>query len=248
MPQRELILPLLLIGTMSHTVLAFIGYWLPRLFCEDTEKRGIYGFMLSFSNIGFIGYPVIASIFGHHALFYASILMLPYTVFAFTIGIHFISGKSDKHHFDYHILLSPMMIASWLAIIMVYSGATQTPTIISHPLQLIGNITIPAALFVIGASLAEVPFSKMFTKKSLYTISFLRLCCLPMLLYAIADALHFDKSVTQINTVLMGMPISTYGTMFCYKAQKDDTLMTLGTCLSTLLSILSIPLLLRLIM
>lgn len=141
-----------------------------------------------------------------------------------------------------------MMIASWLAIIMVYSGATQTPTIISHPLQLIGNITIPAALFVIGASLAEVPFSKMFTKKSLYTISFLRLCCLPMLLYAIADALHFDKSVTQINTVLMGMPISTYGTMFCYKAQKDDTLMTLGTCLSTLLSILSIPLLLRLIM
>ena len=75
-----------------------------------------------------------------------------------------------------------------------------------------------------------------------------RLLLLPLLIYSLATALHFDKSVNQINTVLMAMPVSTYGTMFCYKADKDGTLMTLGICLSTVLSIASIPLLARLIL
>ncbi|MGN0047286.1 MAG: AEC family transporter, partial [Bacteroides sp.] len=106
----------------------------------------------------------------------------------------------------------------------------------------------PMALLVIGSSLAEVPFGRVLAEKSLYTISFLRLFLLPLLLYLLAEMLHFDKSVNQINTLLMAMPVSTYGTMFCYKAGCDDSLMTLGTCLSTLLSIASIPLLVWLIL
>lgn len=247
-PQRGLILPLLLIGLLSHALLVAVGILLPRLFCQCPARRGIYGFMIAFSNIGFVGYPVVAAIFGTHALFYASILMLPYTLFAFTIGMSFVSGGKGLAHFDYRVLLSPMMAASLLAIVMVCTGMTDIPVLVSQSLQLVGGITVPAALLVIGSSLAEVPFGRMWTKKSLYAVSFLRLILLPLLLYLLAVALHFDPSVNRINTVLMAMPVSTYGTMFCYKAGRDDSLMTLGTCLSTLLSIASIPLLAMLIL
>ncbi|MGN0214854.1 MAG: AEC family transporter [Muribaculaceae bacterium] len=247
-PQCGLILPLLLIGLLSHALLAVAGILLPRLFCRLPTQRGIYGFMIAFSNIGFVGYPVVAAIFGTHAVFYASILMLPYTLFAFTVGMSFVSGEKGLAHFDYHVLMSPIMSASMLAIVMVCTGMTDAPVLVSRPLQLVGGITVPVALLVIGSSLAEVPFSRMWTKKSLYAVSFLRLLLLPLLLYLLADALHFNQSVNRINTVLMAMPVSTYGTMFCYKAGRDDSLMTLGTCLSTLLSIVSIPLLTRLIL
>lgn len=247
-PQRGLILPLLLIGLLSHALLLTAGVLLSRLFCRCTTRRGIYSFMIAFSNIGFIGYPVVAAIFGIHALFYASILMLPYTLFAFTAGIYFVSGGKEGVRFDYRVLLSPMMAASLLAIVMVCTDMTDVPVLIFRPLQLVGDITVPVALLVIGSSLAEVPFRGIWTHKSLYAVSFLRLLLLPLLIYSLAAALHFDKSVNQINTVLMAMPVSTYGTMFCYKAGKDDTLMTLGTCLSTVLSIASIPLLVRLIL
>ena len=66
-PQRGLILPLLLIGLLSHALLLTAGVLLPRLFCRCPTRRGIYSFMIAFSNIGFIGYPIVAAIFGIHA-------------------------------------------------------------------------------------------------------------------------------------------------------------------------------------
>lgn len=66
-PQRGLILPLLLIGLLSHALLLTAGVLLPRLFCRCPTRRGIYSFMIASSNIGFIGYPVVAAIFGIHA-------------------------------------------------------------------------------------------------------------------------------------------------------------------------------------
>ncbi|MGN0047985.1 MAG: AEC family transporter, partial [Bacteroides sp.] len=158
--QRELILPLLLIGLLSHTLFVLAGILLTRLFCQCSEQRGIYRFMIAFSNIGFVGYPVVTAIFGTHALFYASVLMLPYTLFAFTIGIYFVSGGKEMAHLDYHALLSPMMAASLLAIVMVCTDTTDMPALVSRPLLLIGGLTVPMALLVIGSSLAEVPFGR----------------------------------------------------------------------------------------
>lgn len=102
-------------------------------------------------------YSVVVAIFGTHALFYASILMLPYTLFAFA-GIYFVSGGKEGIRFDYRVLLSHMMAASLLAIVMVCTDKTDMPVLICRPLQLVGDITVPAALLVIGSSLAEMPF------------------------------------------------------------------------------------------
>lgn len=246
-PRRELVLPLLLVGFATHAVLSAVGVALPRLACRQSPDKGIYGFMLAFGNIGFIGYPVVSSLFGTEAVFYASILMLPYTVFAFTVGFWFVSGDKRCVHLNRSILLSPMMSASLIAILMVCLNVTNVPAVVSRSLVLVGGITVPCALLIIGASLADVPLMSLCSKPSLFVVSVVRLLVVPLCVYVLTAEAGLDTTVNNINTVLTAMPVSTYGTMFCYKFHRDDALMTEGTCLSTLLSIISVPVLVHFI-
>ena len=53
----------------------------------------------------------------------------------------------------------------------------------------------------------------------------------------------FDPFVVNINTLVIAMPVATYGTILCLKHGRDTTLITEVTLITTLLSMLTIPLL-----
>lgn len=80
LPDKKLILPLLVVGFATYVVLIGLAFLLPRYLPVKLSDRGIYSFMLAFGNVGFIGYPIVASIFGASAVFYASILNFPSTL------------------------------------------------------------------------------------------------------------------------------------------------------------------------
>ena len=52
-----------------------------------------------------------------------------------------------------------------------------------------------------------------------------------------------DETVNRVNTVIIGMPVASYGTMFCLKYGRDETEMVRGTLVTTILSVVTIPLL-----
>ncbi|WP_235337723.1 AEC family transporter [Bacteroides caecigallinarum] len=134
LPDKELIVPLLLVGFATYVVLIGAAFLLPRYLPVKLSERGIYSFMLAFGNVGFIGYPIVASIFGSSAVFYASILNFPSTLLVFVFGTLFIAGSQEKMQFDWRTLYCPAMIASYLSIIIVVTGWIP-PRVISTPLH-----------------------------------------------------------------------------------------------------------------
>ena len=122
LPDKKLILPLLVVGFATYVVLIGLAFLLPRYLPVKLSDRGIYSFMLAFGNVGFIGYPIVASIFGASAVFYASILNFPSTLLIFVFGTLFISGGQGKMRFDWRTLYCPAMIASYLSILIVVTG------------------------------------------------------------------------------------------------------------------------------
>lgn len=159
MPDKKLILPLLIVGFITYAVLIGMAILLPRFMPIQSSERGIYSFMLAFGNVGFIGYPIVASIFGASAVFYASILNFPSTLLIFVFGTLFISGNQGNMRFDWQTLYCPAMIASYLSILIVITGWVP-PRIISTPCILLGNLTVPGALLIIGSSIAQVPIRR----------------------------------------------------------------------------------------
>lgn len=69
LPDRTLILPLLGVGFLTYILLLVFGFWVPRLVSKNRDEQGMIGFALMFANVGFIGYPIVSSIFGPKSIF-----------------------------------------------------------------------------------------------------------------------------------------------------------------------------------
>ena len=245
LPDRRYILPLLLISVITYMILSGVAFFLPRYMTKKKDDEGIIGFALMFGNVGFMGYPVVASIFGYEAVFYAAVLNVVNTFAVFTIGTILISGKSDVEgkHFQKKVLYSTPMLAAYLTMAIVAFEIDNIPEAISQPLTMLGNITVPAALLIIGSSMSNLPLRSLLGNCSVYATTIFRLILLPIGIHFLMGALNFSPLVVKINTLVIAMPVATYGTILCLRHEKDATLMTEVTFISTLCSMVTIPLL-----
>ena len=243
LPDRRLILPLLGISALTYLILTGVAMVLPRYLTRKKDEEGIVGFALMFGNVGFMGYPVVASIFGHQAVFYAAVLNVVNTFAVFTIGTILIVGDlGDGKHFQKKVLYSTPMLSAYLAMLIVALGIDGIPGVISQPLTMIGNITVPAALLIIGSSMSQLSARTMLGNLTVYITSVFRLLLIPLGFYYLCRAFGFDQYVVNINTVVIAMPVATYGTILCLKHNRDTTLITEVTLITTLLSMITIPL------
>ena len=244
LPDRRFILPLLLISVITYALLTGVAILLPRYLTQKKTDEGSIGFALMFGNVGFMGYPVVASIFGHEAVFYAAVLNVVNTFAVFTIGTVLITGKSDVEgkHFQKKVLYSTPMLAAYLTMAIVALEISNIPEAISQPLTMLGDITVPAALLIIGSSMSNLPIKSLLGNTSVYATTLFRLAILPIGIYYLCTLLGFSQFVVNINTVVIAMPVATYGTILCLKYGKDTTMITEVTFITTLISMVSIPL------
>jgi predicted permease len=248
LPDRSLILPLLGISLLTYVLLAIAAWTLPRWLTKKSEDRGTVGFALMFGNVGFIGYPIVGAIFGHEAVFYAAILNVVNTLSVFTAGVMLVNGERQRMAFQSKILVSTPMISAYLAILIVALGIDNIPSVISQPITMIGGITVPGALLIIGSSMSRLSWRMMLGSGVVYVTTAFRLLILPLLLYIIFRAMGFDSLVVNINTLVIAMPVATYGTILCLRYGRDTALITEITFISTLLSVLTIPLVAQLLL
>ena len=249
LPDRRYILPLLLISTLTYILLAAAGFWLPRLLTKRRDDEGAIGFALMFGNVGFMGYPVVASIFGPEAVFYAAVLNVVNTFAVFTLGTILITGRNEVggERFQKKALYSTPMLAAYLTMAIVALEIDNIPAVVSQPLSMLGAITVPAALLIIGSSMSNLSLRTMLGNRTVYATTLLRLVLLPVGVHYLMRLVGFDPFVVNINTLVIAMPVATYGTILCLKYEKDTTMITAVTFITTLLAMVSIPLLVMLL-
>lgn len=240
LPDASLILPLIGLSFATYAGLIGLAFLLPKYMPIRQEDEGFFGFMITFGNVGFIGYPVVASIFGADAVFYASILNFPNTLLVFVIGTLFISGNYKHLQFDPKVLYCPGLIASYVSIIIVVLGLHVVAPV-SKVFSLLGSMTVPSALLIIGSSMAQVPLKKMLGSKGVYLMAALRLLIIPYCLLQICRLLGVNELISNINVVIIAMPVASFGTLFCIRYGRGEEVMAQGTFITTLLSVITIP-------
>ena len=253
LPDRRYILPLLGISVLTYVLLTGVALLLPRLLTKKKDDEGVIGFAMMFGNVGFMGYPIVASIFGHEAVFYAAVLNVVNTFTVFTVGTMLIVGKNQESTVEEKemsqkkmlrkVLYSTPMLSAYLTMLIVALEIKDIPEFISQPLTMIGNITVPAALLIIGSSMSQLPLRALLGNGTIYATTLMRLAILPVGIHYLMTLLGFSSFVVGINTVVIAMPVATYGTILCLRHGKDTTLITEVTFITTLLAMISIPLL-----
>ncbi len=242
LPAKEDILPVLIAGLSSMIFAMIVAIPITMLLRIKKADAGVYRFMLIFGNINFIGFPVVGLMFGQEAIFYASVLTIPFYFFIFLLGVIMVTSGRGKATFSWRMCLSPCLIATYIAILLVLFEV-KAPATVSEACKLIGGLTVSGSLLIIGSTLAELPVLHMLGTPRLYAITAIKLLGLPAVIYGIFCLTPLEKKYADVLVILAGMPVASIGTMLCLKNGVDSKTMAQGTFLSTLFSIVSIPLL-----
>lgn len=230
-----------LAGLGFYAVMIGFAWVLTRLSRTPKEQRGIYQFMLIFSNCAFMGYPIMEALYGTKAIFLSAIFNLPFNLLAFSYGIILISdGTEQTSGFEPKKLLSPGIIASVLALV-IFAVRLHVPQVMEQTLNIEGTLTTPLSMLVLGASLAEVPLREVFREGRIYWMSFLRLIVLPMITYFLIKLITTDSLLIGVATMTAAMPVASLAVMLSSQYKGNVRLASVGVFISTALSVVTIP-------
>ena len=238
LPGAAEILSVLKVAVVFYGIELLVAAVAPRLLGGTERQRGVWRYAVMFPNMGFIGYPVTVAIFGPEALFYAVILTLPFNLLSFSLGPLMLAGRAK---FRWQQLISPCILAS-LAALVVALGHVSLPVIVGECVEFVGSITTPLSLLVVGSLLAGLPIGRVLASPRLWALTALRLLGLPALLWAVLGWMHVEPPVVAgVAVILMAMPTAVNGSMLSMEYGGDTECMAQITFLTTLISIITIP-------
>lgn len=231
----------MLFTLVSYAIIYLIAWPVPRLLRFPREDAGIVRFLLAFGNVSFMGYPVIQAIYGDGALFYVTLLGIPFNLLLFSVGMILTSGKREK--LNIKLFLTPTLFAT-VASVLIFAFKFTTPKLIVDATSLVGHMTTPGAMLIIGSTLADIPIRDVFSEKRIYPIAVIKLILIPVVTWLVLKFFVFDTQMLGVLIVEAGMPTATAATMLSLQYGGNDKLASKGVFLTTLFSVVTIPLLL----
>lgn len=238
LPGTAAILSVLKVAVVFYGMELLVAAVLPRLLGGTDKQQGVWRYTLVFPNMAFIGYPVSVAIFGPEALFYAVILVLPFNLLSYSLGPLMLAGRAK---FRWQQLTSPCIIAAVIALVVAL-GRIPLPAMVGECAGFVGDLTTPLSLLVVGSLLAGLPVKRVFASLRLWVLTAVRLLGLPALLWVLLRWITVEPPmVAGIAVILMAMPTAVNGTMLSMEYGGDTDSMAQGTFLTTLISIVTIP-------
>ena len=243
-PSTQVITDILTYSFAVYALIIALSLIIPRLLFSPKDERGAYSFMITFSNVGFMGFPVLTTIFGPPAVLYGAIFNIPFNILIFTVGVLMVAreGGSLKKRLLSNMkkLISPTVVACVIAMVLALCGVHDMGTI-GKAFESMGALTTPAALLIIGSSLAKYSPRDMLSNWRSYAIAAIRLLAVPAIVLFAFRPFVSDPLTLGVMVVLCGMPVATNGLMLCLRYNGNLKVMTQGVFLSTVASIITIP-------
>lgn len=234
------IINLLIISVIMYSVSFLISYLLKFIFKSD-DNLGIYQYVIMFSNVGFMGYPVVEAVLGSEAIFYTAIFNLPFNLLTITLGSYLLSKGKNDYSFSLKSLINPVIIAIFIGLLLFISSI-KLPIFLNQPIGMLGDITTPLSMLVIGSMLCASSASDCFSNKKLHLVTLIRLILLPLLIYSIFNGKVEDSMLLAIPIVISSMPAAANTAIMANEYKSNTVLASQAVFFTTLFSIITIPL------
>lgn len=223
---------------------AFMGliYFIFRGKMKDARYRILtIGSVLG--NVGFFGLPVIRALLPDHpeVLSYCSMIMTSMNILAFTMGVFCLTG--DRRHVSLRsALLNPGTLGVAVGFpLYLLSARPYIPDLLFNAVDLLGDMTTPLCMLILGIRLASVPFRPLFSRPMIYLICIGKMILFPLFCYACLYFLPLPYSFKAAMLVLASVPCASVILGLAEIHQKETELSANCVLVSTLLCFLTIP-------
>lgn len=234
--------------TYFFSVLAYAasiaaGYLSFRLFRIDEKAKGVWVYSVVFPNQAFMGWPVIAAVFGDDALFYATFANMAFASFAYTYGVWLMRSTGtmkDKPHSFREDFLTPINIAI-LAGLLLFFTQLRIPVPVNNAVRGIADLTTPLAMIFVGTILAGSPLRTILADRRVYLVSVLRLVFIPGIALLLLRPLGLQEFVLGATVLSLAMPVAGFAAIYAGAYGNDVELASKFVSVSSLLSVFTIP-------
>ena len=199
-------------------------------------ERSLDQLMLVFTNLAFMGIPIIQVFYGAQGVAMLSMFLLVFNFLVFTYGVMMVGGSDIK----LKQLCNPGVFSALLALFFGVTGL-RLPAPVENTLSTIGAVNTPLAMMIIGASLAHSDIRAAVSNPRLYRVSLLRLILIPVIIMGIVTVLPINRMLAGICVIVSAMPIASNCGMLCDVYTPQDMTASHAIIVSTLMSAVTLP-------
>lgn len=211
------------------------------MFMRTSMEKNLYQMMMIFNNIAFMGFPIVAAAYGPDALLYSALFTLPFCLLIYTYGIVLITANGEKQEkLKLRSIFNIGVIAVIFALAMLFIKPDM-PEFVITATKGVSNLTGPLSMMVIGISLAGMKLKDVFCDKTLWLFSFVKLLVIPIIGTLIVIQLLDNDLLCHVCMVMLGTPVASMVVMLAQTYDADSELMSRGVALTTILSVITIP-------
>ncbi len=236
-------------GIFSRAALALLLSFFVQAFCfglgmllyakTDESRQAVLRYSTMVSNAAFMGLPIIRAALGSEAALYASVALIPLRVFMWSAGLSLFT-KTDAKSAVRRLVTHPcnIAVAAGFVVLLIPGGL---PDFLSMAVTSVGNCATAVSMLIIGGFLAEIDMKTVLSKEALL-FSAVRLLLIPLVVLGLTSLLHVDRLLSGALVLLAAMPAGSTTAILAAKYGGDAPFASKIIFVSTLLSLLTLPL------
>ncbi len=232
----------ILVITLVVLGIASVAAFLITRKAASNAPSAVFTILAVLPNAGFVGLPIIKAVYGDLGVFYLSAFLVGFNIVVWTICVFFFTGISVRSLKE---ALNPGFIAAILGTAL-FLLRIALPTPLAATVTQLGSLTTPLSMLLLGARLSQIS-PKVFRSKLLWCAYALKLLVMPMVTFGIMHLLKVEPLLIGVTVISMAMPSPAVAQLFAEKYGDDVELATTGVSISTLLCIVTIPLIMLII-
>lgn len=228
------------IAVVMFGVLLLTARIVPIIFRVEKEDKNIYKVLTVFNNIGFMGYPVIAAAYGNEALLYAAVFCMVFNILIYSYGTQTIQGTAGKG-IQWKKMFNVGVI-SCVAAVVLYLGNIPVPQFVKSAVSGLSSLTGPLSMMVIGISLSGIRLRELVMDIRLLLYSLVKLVVMPVAGMMIINSFVDNEMLCGVCMIMLATPAASMVVMLAQQYGKNSELASKGVALTTVLSVVTIPL------
>lgn len=246
----------ILMMILYYCILLIISFPVSKILRVKKGESFLYRLMMIFSNVGFMGIPVITSLYGDGCVLYIAFYILGYNLILYTYGLYLVDSSisatddnkntgSKKSFTDSLTKIFNSGVLACIIAILIFALNIKVPGPVSQFISGLGSCAVPLSMVLIGASMAQQRPKDLFSDKKIYLFLSLRMLLVPitaaLILKQVMRFIPLDTQVAGVFGLMLAMPVGSIVVLLAKDRGGNEKVCTAASVVSTLASVITIP-------
>ncbi len=224
-----------------------IALAISRFFTKDGYTKYAYVYSFTIPNLGFMGNALVLGVFGEKVLFDYMMFYLPFQIFIYTYGVYSLIPKENGGKFDLKSLINPPLMGILLGMILGIFKIP-LPEFLTTAISSLADCMSPIAMLIAGFVVANYSVAKLSANIKIYIASIVRLILMPLAFVLLLRAFNVDPSIIRVVLCATALPFGLNTIVYPETYGKDSSIGASMALISHLMSVITIPMMLSLLL